>query len=134
MFKWFYTSPIGEILITSDGKAVTGMWFVGQRYFCSNDDKYEQKELAVFKNTAEYLDRHFKGDSPDMNIPLAPEGTAFRQSVWHILRDIPYGKTITYGDIAKRIEEDTGRGMSAQAVGGAVGHNPISNKESNPTA
>lgn len=122
-----YTSPIGGLVIASDGENITGLWSEGQKYFGSTlDTNHEEKELPIFNLAKKWLDQYFDGKEPDIVLPLKPKGSEFRQSVWKILREIPYGKTMTYGDIAKQIGEKTGKRMSAQPVGGAVGHNPIS--------
>ena len=116
-----YDSPLGKMLIVSDGEAICGVWFYGQKHFPSlnlesNDD------LAIFKEVKNWFDDYFKGKNPKINFKLNPHGTDFRIKVWEILSDIEYGETLTYGEIASRISPT----MSAQAVGGAVGHNPIS--------
>ena len=122
-----YDSPLGGITEASDGKSLIGLWFDGQKYFADTlDSDYEEKRLPVFEQTDRWLDIYFSGRKPDFTPPTAPAGTAFQQSVWEILRTIPYGQTVTYGAIARRIEQNTGCRMSAQAVGGAVGRNPIS--------
>jgi len=88
----------------------------------------ENNDIPIFGAVKKWLDRYFTGEQPDISeLPLAPIGGEFRQGVWKILCEIPYGKVITYGDIAKRIAMKMGKeSMSSQAVGGAVGHNPIS--------
>lgn len=122
-----YTSPLGGITLMSDGTALTGLDFDGQTYFLENiTTNHQQKNLPVFEETCHYLDLYFDGKEPDFSPALNPTGTAFQMSVWAILRTIPYGKTASYGTIAKRLEKSTGKRMAAQAVGGAVGRNPIS--------
>ena len=126
-----YNSPIGKLTIASDGDNIIGLWIEGQKYFLDtikNDNIKKEDNLEIFKNAKEWLDRYFKGKKPDINeIRLCPIGNEFRKNVWKILCQIPYGETITYGDIAKRIAKKMNRkSMSAQAVGNAVGHNPIS--------
>lgn len=122
-----YTSPLGGITLTSDGTALTGLDFDGQTYFLENiTTNHQQKNLPVFEETCRYLDLYFAGKEPDFSPALNPTGTAFQMSVWTILRTIPYGETTSYGTIAKRLEKSTGKRMAAQAVGGAVGRNPIS--------
>lgn len=122
-----YTSPLGGITLASDGTALTGLDFDGQTYFLENiTTNHQQKNLPVFEETCHYLDLYFDGKEPDFSPALNPTGTAFQMSVWAILRTIPYGETTSYGTIAKRLEKSTGKRMSAQAVGGAVGRNPIS--------
>lgn len=113
--------------MAGDGTALTGLWIDGQKYDRATLAEAEEAELPVFRQTQEWLKIYFAGREPEFMPPLAPKGTAFRQEVWEILRKIPYGKTITYGEIAAQIAEKHGKAsMSAQAVGGAVGHNPIS--------
>lgn len=127
-----YSSPIGEMTMASDGIHLTGLWFNGQKYFGSTLDKEHKElpadrkeEIPVFGQTKRWLDAYFAGESLPSRLPLAPRGSAFRQQVWEILMEIPYGETVTYGEIAGKMSGG-GSGMSAQAVGGAVGHNPIS--------
>lgn len=123
-----YHSPLGGITLASDGKALTGLWFDGQKYFLDTlCQEHEKKDLPVFKQADHWLDLYFSGKAPDFTPPLNPKGTAFRKAVWDILLTIPYGQTLTYGEIAGKIAKQRGLAqMSAQAVGGAVGHNPIS--------
>lgn len=123
-----YLSPLGAITLASDGTSLTGLWFDGQKYFGSNlEANAEEAELPVFDTTRRWLDTYFSGVTPDFMPPLNPGGTVFRQQVWKVLLSIPYGTTVTYGDIAVKIAEEKGEeSMSSQAVGGAVGHNPIS--------
>ena len=118
-----YSSPIGEMIIASDGEAVCGAWFYGQKHFKSTvDDCIVNDDLAIFKKVIRWFDEYFSGKNPEINFEVKPEGSEFRREVWKILSEIPYGETLTYGEIASRISPK----MSAQAVGGAVGHNPIS--------
>ena len=123
-----YHSPLGGIVMASDGEALTGLWFEGQKYFADTlDADCEEKDLPIFDQTAAWLDTYFSGQAPDFTPPIKMKTTPFRKAVWGILLTIPYGRTMTYGEIAKRIAEIKGlSGMSAQAVGGAVGHNAIS--------
>lgn len=150
-----YSSPVGRLTLASDRERLVGLWIEGQKYFgsgilngrlpgsagnrttllknetpesvppcsVSRDDR-----LAVFAQTRRWLDRYFAGDRPAQGeLPLAPEGGEFRQRVWRLLCEIPYGETTTYGALARQAAVELGRSsMSAQAVGGAVGHNPIS--------
>ena len=129
-YKSRYNSPIGNITLASDGKNLTGLWFEGQKYFgyTVNVKMAENNKLEIFKNTKNWLDRYFTGKRPKISeLPLAPTGSDFRKNVWQILCKIPYGKVCTYGDIAQIIAKEQNIGkMSAQAVGGAIGHNPIS--------
>ena len=123
-----YHSPIGDILLAADDIGITGLWFEGQKYFALHLDKeHQEKDLPVFTETKRWLDIYFSGKEPDFTVPLHFMGTDFQKEVWEILCSIPYGKTMTYGDIAEKIAFKRGlKHMSAQAVGGAVGHNPIS--------
>ena len=120
-----YTSPLGRITLASDGMALTGLYFDGERDFPDLSAAHK-KDLPVFGEAMRWLDLYFAGREPDFMPALNPTGTAFQQAVWEILRTIPYGGTTTCGAIAKRLEKVTGKRMSAQAVGGAVGRNPIS--------
>ena len=127
LYTSHYASPLGGMTLVSDGTALVGLYFDGQKYAAEGlDATRTQKNLPVFEEVRRWLDVYFSGRKPDFTPPIAPAGTAFQQSVWEILRTIPYGETTTYGAIARRIEQNTGRRMSAQAVGGAVGRNPIS--------
>lgn len=123
-----YQSPIGGIMLAADGEGLTGLWLEGQKYFANQlDTEHEEKNLPIFEQTKEWLDIYFSGKEPDFFPPLHMVGSPFRLAVWEILREIPYGKVITYGEIARKIAEQKGiPRMSAQAVGGAVGHNEIS--------
>lgn len=127
LYTSHYASPLGGMTLVSDGTALVGLYFDGQKYAAEGlDAKRTQKNLPIFEEARRWLDVYFSGRKPDFMPVLAPHGTAFQQSVWEILRTIPYGQTVTYGAIARRIEQNTGCRMSAQAVGGAVGRNPIS--------
>lgn len=120
-----YKSPIGSIIITSDKMGITGLRFKGQSETVEPHDK-SCKETSAIKEAKKWLDIYFSGKNPG-NIPaINPKGTEFQKLVWKILLGIPYGKTTTYGEIAGKIAEikNVSR-MSAQAVGGAVGKNPI---------
>lgn len=123
-FTSTYASPLGGITLASDGEALTGLWFDGQKYFARGlSDGSEQRELPIFERTKQWLDLYFSGRTPDFTPPLRFDGESpFRKRVWQILLTIPYGSTTTYGRIAR----ETGKNVSAQAVGGAVGHNPVS--------
>ena len=123
-----YLSPLGGITLASNGQELTGLWFDGQKYFAEGlDAEHEEKPLPVFEVADRWLTIYFSGKAPDFTPPLAMKTTAFRRDIWEILLTIPYGKTMTYGQIGERIAAKKGISkMSAQAVGGAVGHNPIS--------
>lgn len=123
-----YGSPLGGITAASDGEALTGLWFDGQKYFADTlSAEYEERTLPVFERVRDWLDCYFGGQEPGFTPPLRLCGTPFRRAVWDILLEIPYGGTLTYGAIAREIARRSGAArMSAQAVGGAVGHNPVS--------
>ena len=123
-----YTSPLGGILLAADEIGLRGLWFDGQKYFARDlPDERTERETPVLSEAKRWLDLYFGGQEPDFLPPLHPVGTPFRQAVWEILLRIPYGKTVTYGEISKQLAEKMGlERMSAQAVGGAVGHNEIS--------
>ncbi len=127
-FTHRFNSPLGGITLASDGEALTGLWFDGQKYFAASLEKeHEERILPVFDLADKWLNLYFSGSEPGFLPPLLMRTTEFRKTVWEILLSIPYGKTMTYGEIADRIA--AGRGlsrMSAQAVGGAVAHNAIS--------
>ena len=123
-----YDSPLGGITLASDDNALIGLWFDGQKYFADVlDTDHEEKELPIFEQTKKWLDIYFSGKSPNFTPPLNMKTTDFRKAVWEVMLTISYGKTMTYGEIAEQIAKKKGiRKMSAQAVGGAVGHNAIS--------
>lgn len=123
-----YTSPLGGILLAADEVGLRGLWFDGQKYFARDlPDERTERETPVLSEAKRWLDLYFGEQEPDFLPPLHPVGTPFRQAVWEILLRIPYGKTVTYGEISKQLAEKMGlERMSAQAVGGAVGHNEIS--------
>lgn len=123
-----YESPLGRITLSASETALTGLWFDGQKYFGSTlPAQYEERPLPVLEEAKRWLDIYFQGKEPDFMPPLELGAASFRRDVWEILRSVPYGQTITYGGIAARIARQRGLpSMSAQAVGGAVGHNPIS--------
>lgn len=128
-YKSYYQSPLGEILLAADEFGLNGLWFEGQKYFASRlrSDSQEQ-ELPIFEQTKDWLDLYFSGKEPDFTPTLHPEGSDFQLKVWELLWKVPYGSIITYGEIAAQATTGypgAGRG-SARAVGGAVGHNPIS--------
>ena len=114
--------------MASDGTHLIGLWFNGQKYFADTLPAHPQeKALPIFKQTMRWLDTYFSGKEPKFTPPLKMQTTPFRRQVWKIMLQIPYGKTMTYGEIAAQIAKKKGlKKMSAQAVGGAVGHNSIS--------
>ena len=123
-----YKSPLGEILLAADEIGLTGLWFEGQKYFANTlPDERISQETEILAETKKWLDIYFSGEKLTFTPPLHPAGSTFRQAVWQLLLQIPYGQTITYGEIARRMAEvKKVPRMSAQAVGGAVGHNEIS--------
>ena len=123
-----YRSPLGGMTLASDGTALTGAWFDGQKYFGATlRGDAREADLPIFGEAAAWLDGYFAGSRPAAMPALRLEGTAFRMAVWNILRQIPYGQVVTYGWMAEVIARKRGlKHMSAQAVGGAVGHNPVS--------
>jgi len=129
-YKTIYPSPLGIITMASDGDNLTGLWIEGQKYHGGTifEDMAENKDMPIFDTVKKWLDRYFAGENPLISeLPLAPAGSDFRKEVWHILCEIPYGGVITYGGIAKKMAAKMNKeSMSSQAVGGAVGHNPIS--------
>ena len=117
----YYNSPLGSIFLASDGKFLTGLWFVNQKYYAKNlDNAALEKNLEIFDLTKKWLDLYFKGLNPDFNIPVKFNGTDFQKRVWFSLLNIPYGDTTTYGKLASILH------TSARAIGTAVGKNPIS--------
>ena len=125
-----YDSPIGALLLAErDGKLV-GLWMEGQKYFLGSlqEESQERESSPVLRQAGLWLDRYFAGERPAISeLPLAPVGSEFRKEVWQVLCEIPYGETTTYGEIARGLAAKRGLSrMSAQAVGGAVGHNEIS--------
>ena len=125
-----YKSPIGNLLIASKDNKLVGLWVENQKYYLSNfkEEIVETENLEILERTKKWLDRYFNGENPDINeLEISPIGSEFRKSVWEILKNIPYGEVVTYNDIAKELAKQKEiKKMSAQAVGGAVGHNPIS--------
>ncbi|HJH60338.1 MAG TPA: methylated-DNA--[protein]-cysteine S-methyltransferase [Bacteroidetes bacterium] len=118
-------TPIGDIVMASDGIALVGLWFVGQKYFGSTiAGKSERRNLPVFDDTMLWLDIYFSGNNPDFTPKIRTTGTVFQENVWNIIKNIPYSSTMTYGDISKSLGFVSS--LSARAVGNAVGRNPIS--------
>lgn len=125
-FSWNNT-PFGRVLLASDGTALTGFWFEGQKYFGAGlPPEREEDAHPVFTLARQWLEKYAAGENPPLNVPLAPKGPPFRQAVWQYLRTIPYGTTQTYGEVAAALARECGRYVSPRAVGGAVAHNPIS--------
>ena len=128
-FVSHYNSPLGHITMASDGTHLVGLWFDGQKHFADTLNKAfdEREDLPIFEQTRHWLERYFGGEIPDFTPALLLRANDFRRRVWKILPTIPYGHTMTYGDIAHIIAQEKGlKNMSAPAVGGAVSHNPIS--------
>lgn len=127
-FIQHYNSPLGGILLAADEIGLTGLWFNGQKYFArSLPAGYTEQNTPALSEAKRWLEVYFTGKKPDFMPPLHIVGSAFRRAVWEILLQIPYGKTTTYGEIARQLaEKQKLPRMSAQAVGGAVGHNEIS--------
>ena len=131
-----YESPLGGILLAADGIRLTGLWFEGQKYYARTlDEEHEEKNMEVFRETRRWLDIYFSGQEQDFMPDIHLTGTQFQVRVWELLRQIPYGQTVTYREIARRLSAEEGGneagraetgGTSARAVGGAVGHNKIS--------
>lgn len=120
-------TPLGRVLLVSDGEALTALWFVGQAHFGQDLSPTAMAgDGPVFHEAEAWLRRYFSGGAPGYCPPLAPRGTGFQRAVWDILLTIPYGETRTYGEIAASLSRQLGRNVSARAVGGAVGRNPIS--------
>lgn len=129
-YQAHFESPLGGMTLVSDGKYLAGVWFDGQKYFKSTikEEMSRRDDLPVLEKTKEWLQRYFEGRNPDASkLPLAPSGSEFQKEIWKLLQEIPYGQVTTYGTLAAKIAEKRNcSSLSAQAVGGAVGHNPIS--------
>ena len=123
MYTCTIETPLGHIKTAAGNDMITGLWFIGQKYFPKEADSWQEKsDYAVFQYLRNWLKDYFAGKNPPVNIPLNPQGTPFQLSVWAELKNIPYSKTLTYGEIALQLNKK----QAFQAVGGAVGHNPIS--------
>lgn len=125
----YYDSPVGQLLIECSDDALSGIWFVGQKYFPAKhrNAKPVNDNSAIMLESRRWLDEYFSGGRPEIaRLRLRPTGSEFRREIYAMLCEIPYGCTTSYGQLAKDYEARHGRRMSAQAVGGAVGHNPIS--------
>ena len=123
-----YASPLGGITMAGEGNVLTGLWFDGQKYFADTlDPAHEERDLPVFEETERWLDLYFGGRAPGFTPPLALKTTPFRKAVWELLLTIPYGETVTYGELAARLARQQGLArIPARAVGGAVSHNAVS--------
>lgn len=132
LFSCTYRSPIGDLTLCGDGSALCGLWMEGQKYFgagvLGSMASVDACDDAVPSGVVAWLDAYFGGERPDLgDLPLNPAGTPFRRLVWDALKEIPYGRVVTYGEIARQVARAQGRAtMASLAVGGAVGHNPIS--------
>lgn len=130
LYTMRYDSPVGELVLAQKKEALAGLWIVGQKYFPDfrQMETQEKADSPILNQTKEWLDRYFRGEKPLIReLKLAPEGSEFRRAVWKLLCEIPCGEVTTYGELSRRIAADRGlERMSAQAVGGAVSHNPIS--------
>lgn len=115
-----YDSPVGKLLLESDGENLTGLWM-------NREAPGKTDDLSLFDQVEQWLDAYFRGEERDMDFPLRPSGTEFQKTIWDLLLQIPFGQTCSYGFLARQAAEILGKEkMSAQAVGGAVGRNPIS--------
>lgn len=123
-----FSSAMGKIVMASDGTNLIGLWFNKQKYFAETLTELPvEQPLPVFDQTVQWLKLYFQGERPDFLPPISVSGSPFRLKVWNFLAQIPYGTLTTYGKIAKKIaSEPNGKNVSAQAVGGAVAHNPVS--------
>ena len=128
LYSTTYPSPFGEIFLLANDHALVGAWLPGQQIDQTLAAQAQKRQsAALLVQACGWLDRYFRGEKPTpQELPLEPQGSDFRRMVWQRLCRIPYGKLETYGQIAREIAEKSGGKMSAQAVGGAVGHNPIS--------
>ena len=127
-YIYYYDSPLGRIMLASDGEALTGLWFDGQKHFAETPARnHEEKDLPVFSEACRWLDIYFSGKDPGFTPKIRIRGTDFQKAIWETLLTVPYGKTVTYGEIADRAAKQAGLPRtSARAIGGAVGRNPIS--------
>lgn len=130
LYKSYYYSPLGKILLVSNESNLVGLWLEGQKYFLDNltQKVILNDEIKILVKTKKWLDRYFDGEKPKIEeLELEPRGSDFRQEVWKLLCEIPYGEVTTYGKIAKKVAKKVNKEkMSSQAIGGAIGHNPIS--------
>lgn len=130
LYKSKYNSPIGEISLISNKTNLIGAWFKNQKYYLENikETIIEEEDIEILEKTKKWLDKYFNKEKPEISeLSLSPNGNEFRKEVWKILSEIPYGQIITYGEISKEICKRMNKErMSSQAIGNAVGHNPIS--------
>ena len=128
MYYCTYECKIGLLYLVSDGESLCGCYLKGQKYFPDNLDIYEfDEDLEIFNSARLWLNSYFNNEKPSIkNLPIKLIGTDFRKNIWSLLKDIPYGEVVTYKYLSKKVAELQGiNGMSSQAVGGAVGHNPF---------
>lgn len=129
---WRYPSPLGDVCLSSDGEALTGLWFDGMRRDVAPGSRSEADTVCavcgrdLFERAVAWLDCYFAGGRPDFGLPIRMGGSPFREEVWRLLLQVPYGETVSYGELSHELARRRGGGvLSAQAVGGAVGSNPI---------
>lgn len=122
LYKSIYKSPLGMLTLISDKDTLNYILFENDRFYENLKAKAIEKDLKIFTQTKLWLDKYFKGQNPNINeLNINPKGTIFQKEIWNILKTIPYGKTITYKEIAKKLNKP----KSYRAVGSAIGHNPI---------
>ncbi len=143
IYSTTYESPIGKLFLAAEDEALIGLWIEGQKYFPEKllserggEMDFADKDCGILAQAGGWLDQYFAGDKPEpgelklslgMASEVLPASSQFRREVWKLLLEIPYGEVCTYGELARRLAGRRGRpGMSPQAVGGAVGHNPLS--------
>lgn len=127
MLKKDLSTPLGPVTVMTDGRAITGLWFTDQQQYGSTLPRLTLVgDSPLFKETQTWLNQYFAGDQPAMTLPVRPEGTTFRQTVWQVLQSIPYGQVRTYGEVAQVVSDQVGHDVGARSIGGAVGNNPIS--------
>ncbi len=129
IYTSIYESPLGLLLLASEGESLTGLWLPGQKYYAAGlpENAVEDPSLPALRAAADWLDAYFVGEKPEAQaLKMAPRGSKFQRLVWELLREIPYGETTTYGTLAAKAETRLGRKTAARAVGAAVGRNPIS--------
>ncbi len=128
VYSCTFATPLGDVTASAAAEALTGLWFNGQKYYPVNTTTWvNEPDHPVFTRLRTWLSRYFRGIRTAPDVLLEPKGTTFQRAVWNMLLEIPYGQVTTYGEIARKIAASRDlHSMSAQAVGGAVGHNPIS--------
>ncbi len=128
VYSFRFETPLGQMLAAAQEDQLVGVWFTNQKYFPEGHENWTEKEdYPIFKTLKEWMKSYFDGKAPTVKLPLNPQGTDFQKTVWQYLLEIPYGTTATYGEIAQKVALEMNKpSMSAQAVGGAIGRNPIS--------